>query len=136
MTFSRIFESFTEPIWFTEGLKSFTSNINLQVILMTDFDCHAVTELDLYARNFSGEHYNTVFKCLSKFHKRGDFSYEIAVKYIERNLVLPAAKDYLLTQGSMTQGLRNTFPKSMRLFVAERLADSFRAEFELGNYWA
>tara|TARA_A100001201_G_C3989585_1_gene171173 strand:- start:281 stop:592 length:312 start_codon:yes stop_codon:yes gene_type:complete len=103
---------------------------------MTDFDSHAVRELELHACNFSGEHYNTVYKCLSKFHKRGDFNYEIAVKYIERNLVLPAAKDYLLTFCSMTQGLRNTFPKSMRLFVAEQVADSFRAEFEIGNYWA
>ena len=102
---------------------------------MTDFDCHAATELEQYARNFSGEHYNDVGACLSKHHKRGDFSYEIAVGYIERNLVLPAAKDYLLTQCSMTQGLPNTFPKSMRLFVAEQLANSYRAEFELGNYW-
>jgi hypothetical protein len=102
---------------------------------MTDFDCHAATELELHARNFSGEHYNSVGKCLSKHHKRGEFSYEIAVGYIERNLVLPAAKDYLLTQCSMTQGLRNTFPKSMRLFIAEQLANSYRAEFELGNYW-
>jgi hypothetical protein len=111
-------------------------HINLQVILMTDFDCHAATELDLYARNFSGVHYNSVGKCLSKFHQRGDFNYERAVKYIERNLVMPAAKDYLLCFGSMTQSLRNTFPKSMRLFVSEQLANSFRAEFELGNYWA
>ena len=102
---------------------------------MTDFDCHAATELELHARNFSGEHANTVGKCLSKFHKRGEFSYEIAVKYIERNLVLPAAKDYLLTCCSMTQGLRNTFPKSMRLFVAEQVATNYGAEFELGNYW-
>ena len=63
---------------------------------MTDFDCHAATELDLYARNFSGVHYNSVGKRLSKFHQRGDFNYERAVKYIERNLVMPAAKDYLL----------------------------------------
>jgi len=49
---------------------------------------------------------------------------------------MPAAKDYLMQFGSMTQGLRNTFPKSMRLFVAEQLADRFRAEFELGNYWS
>ncbi len=103
---------------------------------MTDFDCHGATELEQWSRNFSGEHYNSVGKCLSKFHKRGDFSYELAVKCIERNLVLPAAKDYLLIQCSMTQGLQNTFPKSMRLFVAEQLADSYRAEFEIGNYWA
>ena len=102
---------------------------------MTDFDCYAATELDLHACNFSSEHYNSVGKCLSKFHQRGDFNYERAVKYIERNLVTPAAKDYLLTQCSMTQNLRNTFPKSMRLFVAEQLVSSFRAEFELGNYW-
>jgi hypothetical protein len=103
---------------------------------MTDFDCHAATELALYARNFSGEHYNSVGKCLSKFHKRGDFDYETAVQCIERNLVTPAAKDYLLTQCSMTQNLHNTFPKSMRMLVSEQLANSYRAEFELGNYWA
>jgi hypothetical protein len=102
---------------------------------MTDFDSHAVRELELHACNFSGVHYNSVGKCLSKFHQRGDFNYERAVKYIERNLVTPAAKDYLLTQCSMTQNLRNTFPKSMRMFVSEQLANSYRAEFELGNYW-
>ena len=81
---------------------------------MTDFDCHAATELDLYARNFSGEHYNSVGKCLSKHHKRGEFNYEIAVGYIERNLVLPAAKDYLLTQCSICLLYTSPSPRDQR----------------------
>ena len=102
---------------------------------MTDFDSHAATELDSYACNFSSAHYNNVGKVLSKFHKNGTYDYERAVKYIERNLVLPAAKDYLLCHCSMTKSLRNTFPKNLRMVIAEDIANSFKAEFELGNYW-
>lgn len=102
---------------------------------MTVFDSHEAVELELYARNFSGEHANSVGKCLSKFHKRGDYSVDRAIAYIERNLVLPAAKDYLLNFCSMTQSLQGLFPKSLRLYVAEQLEDQYRAEFKLGNYW-
>jgi hypothetical protein len=35
----------------------------------------------------------------------------------------------------MTQSLRNTFPKNLRMVIAEDIANTFRAEFELGNYW-
>lgn len=119
-------------IMFTEGLSLF---IKLQVILMTVFDQDALCELDLYARNFSGRHYNNIGICLSKFHRRGDYNVDTAIGFIERNLVMPAAKDYLLCHGSMSQNLRNTFPKGMRTRVAEMLEESFRAEFNLGNYW-
>ena len=100
-------------------------------------DQDARCELELYACNEPGMdiYYNNVAKCLSKFHKNGTYDYERAVKYIERNLVLPAAKDYLMCHGSMTQSLRNTFPKNLRMVIAEDIANAFRAEFELGNYW-
>ena len=98
-------------------------------------DQDARVELELYSCNFSSAHYNGVGKVLSKFHKNGTYDYERAVKYIERNLVLPAAKDYLMCHGSMTQSLRNTFPKNLRMVIAEDIANTFRAEFELGNYW-
>ena len=103
---------------------------------MTVFvDQDARCELELYSSNFSSVHYNSVGKCLSKFHKNGTYDYERAVKYVERNLVLPAAKDYLMCHVSMNQSLRNTFPKHLRMVIAEDIANAFKAEFELGNYW-
>ncbi len=99
------------------------------------FDYHALTELELIAENDCGERVNTVYKVLSKKHKQGIYDMERAIGYIERQLVLPAAKTYLMENCSMTQGLRNTFPKSMRLQVAENIEAKQRAEFNLGNYW-
>ena len=116
----------------SEGL---SLSIKVQVNFMTVFDQDALCELDLYARNFSGRHYNNIGICLSKFHRRGDYNVDTAIGFIERNLVMPAAKDYLACHGSMTQSLRNTFPKGMRIRVAEMIEESFRAEFKLGNYW-
>ncbi len=83
------------------------------------FDNHALTELELIAENDCGERVNTVYKVLSKKHQQGIYDMERAIRYIERQLVLPAAKTYLMENCSMTQGLRNTFPKAMRLQVAE-----------------
>ncbi len=99
------------------------------------FDNHALTELELIAENDCGERVNTVYKVLSKKHKQGIYDMERAIGYIERQLVLPAAKTYLMENCSMTQGLRNTFPKAMRLQVAEIIEAKQRAEFNLGNYW-
>ncbi len=99
------------------------------------FDNHALTELELIAENDCGERVNTVYKVLSKKHQQGIYDMERAIGYIERQLVLPAAKTYLMEHCSMTQGLRNTFPKAMRLQVAENIEAKQRAEFNLGNYW-
>ena len=135
--FDHLAESLTVSLFDTLRDSIPPNFINLQVILMTVFvDQDARVELELYSCNFSSAHYNSVGKCLSKFHKNGTYDYERAVKYIERNLVLPAAKDYLMCHGSMTQSLRNTFPKHLRMVVAEDIANAFKAEFELGNYWA
>ena len=105
------------------------------MIPMTGFDAHALTELELIAENDCGERCNSVYRTLSKKHQKGTYDMEKAIGYIERHLVLPAAKTYLMEQCSMTQGLRNTFPKSMRLQVAETIEEKQRAEFNLGNYY-
>ncbi len=97
-------------------------------------DKDAFRELELYSEHFSDVHLNSTVKCLSKFHKRGDFDLDRAIAYVDRNLVMPAAKDYLLCHGSMTQNLKNTFPKCLRLQVAESLTERFVEEFKLGNY--
>ena len=102
---------------------------------MTGHDPHAERELELYACNFSGEHYNTVARTLSKKHESGVYDMERAIGYIERNLVTPAAKDYLTCHCSMTESLRGMFPKSFRLAVAESIEDQLRDEFRLGNYY-
>ena len=103
--------------------------------MSTTMDFISVTELDLYACNFSGEHYNQVDRVLSKFHKKGTFSLDRAIPYVERNLVMPAAKDYLLVFGSMTDSLRTMFPKSLRMAVAELITRRFVDEYRLGNFY-
>lgn len=97
-------------------------------------DNDAFRELELYSENFSDIHLNSTVKCLAKFHKRGDFELDRAIAYVDRNLVMPAAKDYLLRHGSMTQSLKSTFPKCLRVQVAESLTRRFVEEFKLGNY--
>ena len=98
-------------------------------------DTVAARELELYALNFSGTHYNTVGKTLSKFYQKGTFSLDRAIAYIERYLLVPAAKDYQLCCGSMFQSWNQTFPKPERLVAAESIAHAFVSEFRLGNFW-
>ena len=98
-------------------------------------DTDAVRELELYALNFSESHYNTVGKTLSKFYQKGTFSLDRAIAYIERYLLVPAAKDYKLCCGSMSQSWNQMFPKPERLVAAESIAHAFVSEFRLGNFW-
>ena len=93
------------------------------------------TEIELYASNFSGSHYNGVARTLSKQHQKGSYSKDRAIKYLERYLIRPAAKDYTLQHGSMTDSWFVLFPKADRLIAAESIADLFADEFRLGNYW-
>lgn len=92
-------------------------------------------ELQLYACNFSESHYNSVGKTLSKFYKQGTFSLDRAIAYIERYLLVPAAKDYKLCNGSMAVAWNQMFPKPERLMAAESIARAFVSEFRLGNFW-
>lgn len=98
-------------------------------------DTDAAHELELYACNFSESHYNGVGKTLSKFYQKGTFNLDRAIAYIERYLLVPAAKDYQHCHGSMFQSWNQTFPKPERLAAAENLAHMFVAEFRLGNFW-
>lgn len=98
-------------------------------------DTTAARELELYAVNFSESHYNTVAKTLSKFYKQGTFNLDRAIAYIERYLLVPAAKDYNLCHGSMFTPWNAVFPKPERLVAAESIARSFVSEFRLGNFW-
>lgn len=98
-------------------------------------DTNAARELHLYAINFSESHYNSVGKTLSKFYQKGTFNLDRAIAYIERYLLVPAAKDYQREYGSMTTAWNTVFPKPERLAAAESIAHSFVSEFKLGNFW-
>ena len=98
-------------------------------------DTDAVRELELYAVTFSGYHYNTVGKTLSKFYKQGTFNIDRAIAYIERYLLVPAAKDYKLCNGSMSTSWNQMFPKPERLVAAESIAHAFVSDFRSGNFW-
>lgn len=98
-------------------------------------DATAARELQLYACNFSESHYNSVGKTLSKFYKNGTFNLDRAIAYIERYLLVPAAKDYKLCYGSMATSWNQMFPKPERLVAAESIAHGFVSEFRLGNFW-
>lgn len=98
-------------------------------------DTDAARELQLYACNFSEAHYNMVGKTLSKFHKQGTFNLDRAIGYVDRYLLIPAAKDYVLCYGSMSTSWNTLFPKPTRSHAAESIAREFVAEFRSGNYW-
>lgn len=99
-------------------------------------DNYAMTELQLTAENWCGEAVNAVTKKLSKLHKCGKFDYERAIKYVDRYMLIPAAKNYALAHCSMTQSWKSLYPKSLRMKVAENIVDSMLAEFRIGNYWS
>lgn len=99
-------------------------------------DTVAARELEVYAVNFSSAHYNSVGKTLSKFYKQGTFNLDRAIAYIERYLLVPAAKDYKLINGSMSTPWNAMFPKPERLVAAESIAHGFVSEFRLGNFWS
>jgi hypothetical protein len=47
---------------------------------------------------------------------------------------MPAAKQYLLEFGSMADSIKNMFPRSERLKLAEYMAIEMVGEFKIGNY--
>lgn len=95
----------------------------------------AARELELYAIN-EEEYTLPVLKNLSKHHKRGNFSLDLAIKAIERYCLTPAAKQYNLEHGSMGTPWHHIFPKPVRLEAAESMARRYHAEFKLGNYYS
>jgi hypothetical protein len=94
-------------------------------------------ELYFYTVNdsfFSPAYYAPAYKKLGEFHKKGTFSLDRAIAYLNRYLVLPAAKDYRLQFGSMTDSVKSMFPAQERAKVAEVLAREMVSEFQIGNY--
>lgn len=90
-------------------------------------------ELELYATNVD-EYITPVVKNLAKHWKRGNFSLDRAIQSIERYCLTPAAKQYKLEMGSMTDSWHSMFPKAARLEAAESIARQVVDEFRLGNF--
>lgn len=101
---------------------------------MTDFE-HKMFDLGLTAENFCGETVNKVYITLSKKHKANVFDYERAIGYVDRQMLIPAAKDAVLTKGSMTESWKSKYPKALRMQVAENIVNKLLAEFRCENYW-
>lgn len=108
----------------------FFNDMNAQL----SYDCDAARELELYATN-TEIWYAPVIKNLSKHYRRGNFSLDLAIHSIERYCLTPAAKQYHREHGSMTSKWSDTFPKFVRLHVAEQIALQWVEEFKLGNFW-
>jgi hypothetical protein len=97
-------------------------------------DDAAARELELYACNVESW-IAPVIKTLSKKHRAGVFELERAINYVDRYCLVPAAKQYRLEFGGMTDRWQDLFPKAVRQQAAESIVQSWVAEFRLGNYW-
>lgn len=91
-------------------------------------------ELELYATNVEAW-IAPVIKTLSKKHRAGIFDYDKAIDYVARYCLIPAAKQYRLECGGMTDRWSDLFPKPVRQEAAQAIVDSWVSEFRLGNYW-
>jgi hypothetical protein len=91
-------------------------------------------ELELYATNVEAW-IAPVIKTLSKKHRAGIFDYDKAIDYVSRYCLIPAAKQYRLEFGGMTDRWSDLFPRATRQDAAQAIVDSWLAEFRLGNYW-
>ena len=103
---------------------------------MTDFDQDLALELEIYAGHFSSVLINSIGRTLTKFWRKGSFDYERALGYVYRNLIIPAAKDYKLCHGSITQSWHTMFPIPERKLAAETILNQFVADFKLNNFWS
>lgn len=98
---------------------------------------HEMIELMMYCENdqfFAKAYYDPAYKTLGKFHKAGTYSLDRAIKYLDRYLLIPGAKDYIKVHCSMTDSVKSMFPKSERMKLAEVMALEMVGEFKLGNY--
>lgn len=96
--------------------------------------CDAARELELWANNTEAW-IKPAWLTLGKFHKAGTFSKDRALAYVDRYVLIPAAKAYRLEFCGMTTRWQDVFPKACRLAAAESIVDGMVAEFRLGNYW-
>ena len=91
-------------------------------------------ELSLYAENIEA-YTGPVIRSLSKHYKRGNYSFDLAIKSIERYCLQPAAKQYHVEYGSTNSKWSDMFPKCVRFEAAKDIASRWTAEFKLGNFW-
>ena len=94
----------------------------------------AARELELYATNVEAW-IGPVIKTLSKKYRAGIFDYGRALAYVDRYCLTPAAKQYRLEFGGMTDRWSDLFPKPVREQAAAAIVGQWVAEFRLGNYW-
>ena len=99
-----------------------------------------VTELTMYAVNFSDVHYNQTMRCLAKHwigtnggKAENGWNRMQALRYVKRALIDPAAKDYKREFGSMSQSWTMMWPELVRDKSAEEALDMWLDEFQLGN---
>ena len=99
-----------------------------------------VTELTMYAVNFSDVHYNGTDKCIAKHWLKTNggkaekgWHRMQALTYVKRALIDPAAKDYKREFGSMSQSWTMMWPKIVRDMAAVEVLGMWLEEFQLGN---
>ena len=98
---------------------------------------HEMIELMMYCEHdqwFAPAYYDQAYKTLGKFHRDGTFSLDRAIKYLDRYLLTPGGKQYVLENCGITDSVKTMFPKPERLKLAEVMALEMVAEFKLGNY--
>ena len=93
---------------------------------------HAQQELILWVENTEA-FYSPAVDTIEKFCKRGDFNLDTAIKWLSSGILRTAAKDYTMSQCSMTQSPWDLFPLSERKEAAEYLARSIREEYLVQN---
>lgn len=103
-------------------------------------DTHACAELALYIENdhdVARAYYYPALGTIARHYDRGRGDYEKGIAALARYAVLPAARHYILTHGSMTDSVAGVFPLAVRKIVAQGLMDRFLVEYRLGNrFWA
>jgi hypothetical protein len=99
-----------------------------------EFDC-AARELELYAENVEAW-IKPAWLTLGKFYRAGTFDLDRGIAYLDRYVLIPAAKQYRLEFCGMTDRWNVIFPKPIRLQAAESIVSGMVAEFKLGNFWS
>ena len=94
----------------------------------------AARELELYVNN-TETWIKPAWLTLGKFHKRGEFNRDRALAYLDRYVLIPAAKQYRLEFCGMRDRWNVVFSKPIRVEAAEAICSGMVDEFRLGNYW-
>ena len=95
----------------------------------------AAVELALYAENTEAW-IKPAWLTLGKFYRKGTFNRDRAIAYVDRYVLIPAAKQYRLEFCGMREKWDTVFPKPSRLEAADSIVSGMVAEFKLGNFWS